>query len=169
MQLNRHLSNESLESDALTDEQVIALANNQPWTDEWDGYDFDKTLFTHESGTGNFSVLSFGEPIMPMIEHLKANVASGKKCKVFTARVSYADERINAVVRKHIQAHVLKHAGVEVEVTNIKDVGMRNLFDDRAFHVVPNKGIIVGPEDIEARRQATADFHKNLKAELGQE
>jgi hypothetical protein len=33
-----------------------------------------------------------------------------------------------------------------LEVTNIKSQGLKVLFDDRAYHVIPNTGLIVFPE-----------------------
>lgn len=147
MQLARHLSTESDVTELsfvppFSEEEIsfiTKLADEQPQVEEWDGYDLDKTLATHGDWKGP---LHIGEPIQPVIDHLKERLAAGRKVKIFTARVSYQDERVNAAVRKAIEAWCLKHIGVVLEVTCIKDVGMRNLFDDRAFHVEPNTGVI---------------------------
>jgi hypothetical protein len=162
MNLARHLTTESsIDIDA---QEIEALAKAQPYLEEWIGYDFDKTLFVHEKWEG---VLHHGEPILPMIEHLKHNLEQGLKCKVFTARVSYQDDRVNQAARKMIQDALLPYVGQVLEVTNIKDMGMRKLFDDRAFNVEPNKGIINGATN--HGPSVTAEFTRRLKADLGQE
>lgn len=160
MKLHRHLATEEMDA---VEADIEALAAQQPYIEEWDGYDLDKTLFRHDTWKG---VLHFGEPIMPMIEHLKANVASGKRVKIFTARVSYDDERVNTAARKAIQDLLFTHVGKVLEVTCKKDMGMRNLYDDRAWRVEANQGTIVGQNKYPAG--AVDQFHKDLKAELGQ-
>jgi hypothetical protein len=162
MNLARHLATES-ENDAAAAE-IEALAKAQPYLEEWIGYDLDKTLFVHEIWKG---VLHFGEPIPAMIEHLKHNLEQGIKCKIFTARVSYDSELINAVVGKAIQDLLFEHVGQRLEVTCKKDMGMRKLFDDRAFNVEPNKGIINGATN--HGPSITAEFTRRLKEELGQD
>lgn len=137
MNLSRHLSTEEIESDVAL---INELAESQPYIDEWIGYDLDKTLFKHDKWEGP---LSFSEPIPAMIAHLKANVDAGKKVKIFTARVSYADERINDAARFAIQTLMKEHVGQVLEVTCVKDVGMRTLYDDRARQVIENTGVVV--------------------------
>lgn len=169
MNLARHLNTEALGEPA--DVAVIdALVDAVPYIDPWDGYDFDKTIAIYEKGDDKFSVLKLGAPIESMIEHIKANLASGKKCKIFTARVSYDDERINQAVREVIRAWCVEHIGVALEITCKKDIGMRTLYDDRARQVVENTGQIVpGPQEKALQAEQTAQFHKNLKQELGQD
>lgn len=135
----RLMSNESMTSE-LTAEELEKLAAEHPWQEPWDGFDLDKTTATLDDWQGLFYI---GDPIPAMIDRIKQTLASGRKAKIFTARVSYSDERINAAVRKVIQAWCVEHIGQALEVTNIKDMGMRNLYDDRAFHVIPNTGIVV--------------------------
>jgi hypothetical protein len=167
MQLQRHLSAESQtpeSGDEGSAAYIEALAKQNPYIEEWDGYDLDKTLFRHDKWEG---VLHFGEPIQPMLDHLKENLATGKRVKIFTARVSYADERINTAVRKAIQELLLPYVGQVLEVTNIKDMGMRNLYDDRAWHVIPNEGVIVGKSK-GMNKEALKKFYDTLFADLGQ-
>jgi len=163
MNLARHLATESIgDIDAI---EIERMAKAQPYLDAWDGYDLDKTLFRHDEWKG---VLHFGEPILPMIEHLKQNLASGKKVKIFTARVSYDNPVINRYVAQRIQDLLFKHVGVMLEVTCRKDMGMRALYDDRAFHVYPNTGTILQPKDPNQKDRLNS-FNRNLKAELGQD
>lgn len=139
MNLKRHFSVESIADPAAA--EIEALAKAQPYLEPWIGYDFDKVLVRHDEWQG---VLHHGEPIKDMIDHLKHNLSQGIKCKVFTARVSYQDDRVNQAARKMIQDFMFEQTDQVLEVTNVKDMGMRALYDDRAWHVEPNKGIIVG-------------------------
>lgn len=45
-----------------------------------------------------------------------------------------------ATVRFHIEQWCLKHIGVVLEVTNVKDFGMVELWDDRCVRVLKNTG-----------------------------
>jgi hypothetical protein len=165
--MQRHLATESDQPTGEAEDSpayIEALAKAQPYIEEWIGYDLDKTLFRHDKWEG---VLHFGEPIVPMLDRLKQDLASGKRVKIFTARVSYADERINTVVRKAIQDLMFEHTGQVLEVTNIKDMGMRNLYDDRATGVIPNEGVVIeAPKHLPG---TSAQFTKDLKAALGQD
>lgn len=144
---SRHFTRRlSMESVLIDGADINELVKAQPFVEAWDGYDLDRTLVLHDKMD---DVLELGKPIMPMIEHMKKTIKGGRKVKIFTARVSFADERINNAVRKVIQDYFFKLVGVMLEVTNIKDQGMRNLYDDRAYHVVPNEGVIVGQENKE--------------------
>ena len=45
-----------------------------------------------------------------------------------------------------IQDYLEKECGLpRLEVTNIKTTSMKALYDDRAFHVVRNTGVVVRP------------------------
>lgn len=110
--------------------------------EEWDGVDFDGTLAVHEPGSG---AAALGRPIPAMVEYVKDLIASGIKVKIMTARVSSPDSRHNLRQETAIRQWCLTHLGTELEVTCKKDYMMRNLYDDRAFHVVPNTGRIIRP------------------------
>ena len=49
-----------------------------------------------------------------------------------------------AAVRPHIEAWCLKHIGQIIPVTNVKDYGMEELWDDRAVQVEANTGRVLG-------------------------
>lgn len=111
----------------------------------WIGVDFDGTLaeYTHWRGADHC-----GAPIKPMVERVKAWLAEGKTVKVFTARVSHdgtperADQAFAAA--RAIQAWCREHIGQVLEITNVKDFAMVELWDDRAVQVEANTGRAVG-------------------------
>lgn len=83
-------------------------------------------------------------------------LAEGRMVKIFTARVSFPDvpiigksreardaaaRRFEAdLARESIKLWCKEHIGVELEITNEKDYGMIELWDDRAVQVEPNTG-----------------------------
>ena len=98
----------------------------------WIGVDLDGTLAQYNGFKGPDHI---GEPIPEMVERIKIWLAEGKTVKIFTAR---------ACIKDHIppvEAWVEKHIGVKLEVTNIKDYGMVQLWDDRAVRVKYNQGV----------------------------
>lgn len=101
---------------------------------EWIGVDLDGTLAYYDGWRGAEHI---GEPIPLMLARVKEWIADGRTVKIFTARAS-EPENI-----PFIKAWVEKHVGVSLEVTNIKDYGMRQLWDDRAIQVEENTGIRV--------------------------
>lgn len=102
----------------------------------WIGVDLDGTLAEYHPGS--FSSDSVGKPIPLMVERVKAWLAEGKEVRIFTAR---ADEPENLPA---VDAWVRKHIGQPLKITNVKDMGMVELWDDRAVQVVRNEGIRVG-------------------------
>lgn len=105
--------------------------------------DFDKTLAYHESEWMDTKV---GEPIQPMIQFLKACLARGYPVTIFTARVSptyHSDAQIKKSMLEIRE--FLKKAGIEEDlpITCEKLPIFSHIFDDRAYHVIPNTGVIV--------------------------
>ena len=113
--------------------------------DPWIGVDLDGTLVTYDGWQG---VEHVGEPIELMCDRVREWLAEGKTVKIFTARVTKPENarnlfeiiKHNNIVRKSIDEFSMKEFGVELEITNIKDFGMIELWDDRAIQVVPNTG-----------------------------
>lgn len=96
----------------------------------WIGVDLDGTL-AHYDGWGDGSI---GEPIPLMMERVKKWIDNGVEVKIFTARAS-RDEEIHKV-----KAWLQQHGLPDLEVTNVKDFKMIELWDDRAVQVYPNTG-----------------------------
>ena len=115
----------------------------------WIGVDLDGTLAHYDGWKG---IEHIGEPIQPMLDRVKKWLARGERVKIFTARVdggqvalAMGDQNGEAhrnvdAVRGHIEAWLEKHVGKKLEITNVKDYGMIELWDDRAVQVIPNTG-----------------------------
>lgn len=139
----------------------------------WYGVDLDGTLFTYDKWVG-WNV--FGKPIQPMIDRVLAWLAEGKEVKIVTARVGLPlrsdydgfpkiDRRprneclvtgqmfSDSMMVLAIQDHCARHGLPQLPVQCYKDVGMIELWDDRAVQVVPNTGRTLA-EEHEARTSA---------------
>lgn len=98
----------------------------------WIGVDLDGTLAYYDGWKGPNTI---GRPIPEMLARVKKWVSEGKKVKIMTAR---AQDPENI---PYIELW-LKDVGLGgLEVTNIKDFGMYELWDDRAVQVLINTGM----------------------------
>lgn len=104
----------------------------------WIGVDLDGTLAHYDGWRGPMHI---GNPVPAMADRVRRWLADGRKVKIFTARVSGADADQARVAIRH---WCRQHLGQELEVTNAKDYGMVELWDDRAVQVLPNTGQAVG-------------------------
>lgn len=102
----------------------------------WIGVDLDGTLAKYDDWKGNTHI---GEPIILMVNRVKEWLAAGKVVKIFTARVC----ENNPETLQAIETWCLMHLGQVLSVTNVKDYGMVELWDDRCVQVVPNTGLTV--------------------------
>lgn len=110
----------------------------------WIGVDLDGTLAHYDGWQG---VDNIGAPIPLMVERVKRWLREGKTVKIFTARMhghgaplipsGFAD------VVTPIQNWCRQHIGQVLEVTNVKDFSMLELWDDRAYRVEINTGRIL--------------------------
>ena len=107
----------------------------------WIGVDLDGTLATYNGWQG---VGHIGDPIPEMLARVKAWLAEGRTVKIFTARVHghgalmLGGDAVDAITP--IKEWCKRHIGRELEITNVKDFGMIELWDDRAIQVIPNTG-----------------------------
>lgn len=115
----------------------------------WIGVDLDGTLAIYDGWKGAEHI---GEPILAMRARVLEWLATGKDVRIFTARVS--EPRFFAWMSVHaaIELWCVQHLGRRLPITNVKDFGMVELWDDRAVQVIPNAGI---PVDV--RRRMGAD------------
>jgi hypothetical protein len=105
----------------------------------WIGVGLDGTLAFYEKWEGAHHI---GEPIWPMVERVRQWVQEGRRVKVFTARV--ADPRTRPQNTLYIQRWLVLECRLPpLEVTNVKDYDMVAQYDDRAWHVVQNQGVIL--------------------------
>lgn len=110
----------------------------------WIGVDLDGTLAHYTGWKGTDHI---GPPIPAMLDRVKAWLAEGQEVRIFTARVSEGagSRGMEAYyARRAITAWCREHVGQELEVTNVKDFKMRELWDDRAITVEQNTGRVIG-------------------------
>jgi len=99
---------------------------------EWVGVDLDGTLAHWDGWKGMEHI---GAPIPPMIDRVRSWLLEGVTVKIFTARAS-VPEHI-----PYIHDWLEKHGLPRLEVTNIKDFEMVQLWDDRCVQVISNTGM----------------------------
>lgn len=109
----------------------------------WIGVDLDGTLAEYFEWRGIYHI---GEPIKPMVERIQRWLSEGKRVKIFTARVTEVENNLDGSkqdiegIKRTIEQWCLTHIGSSLEITNVKDFGMIELWDDRAIRVGMNTG-----------------------------
>lgn len=102
----------------------------------WIGVDLDGTLAYYTPGNSRKGII--GEPIQSMLIRVKKMLDNGCVVKIFTGRVSQDPNNIS-LIQDWLESHGLPR----LEVTNIKDHFMTQLWDDRAIAVEYNTGRIL--------------------------
>jgi hypothetical protein len=122
----------------------------------WIGVDLDGTLAEYSGWKG---VEHIGDPIAEMADRVRQWISKGQDVRIFTARVDGGSAALNAgnqhgelfkevaKIRSIVQDWTERHFGVRLEVTNVKDYAMIELWDDRAVCVERNTGRILGRND----------------------
>jgi hypothetical protein len=101
----------------------------------WIGVDLDGTLAEYHGWSAEI-----GPPIPRMMERMYKWIHTpGLRVKIFTARAAMGT---NAIVV--VQQWLNKYNLPDLEVTNVKDMYMIELWDDRAIQVIKNTGIAIG-------------------------
>lgn len=103
----------------------------------WIGVDLDGTLAHYEGWQG---IEHIGPPVELMVVRVRRWLQEGRKVKIFTARVSEPDPKLREVIIEVIHRWLEKAGLPRLEVTNVKDYGMVELWDDRAVQVIANTG-----------------------------
>jgi len=101
----------------------------------WIGVDLDGTLARDLGSTRGDDI---GSPIEPMLVRVQKWIAEGRTVKIFTARAS--SPRQVAAIKEWLASCGLP----ELEVTNVKDLHMIELWDDRCVQVTTNLGEPIG-------------------------
>lgn len=109
-----------------------ALREKWGFKEPWIGLDLDGTLAQSHSWLGYNYI---GEPILPMFKKVKKWLLDGKTVKIFTSRAEAGKDGIEP-----IHKWLKKHGLPKLEVTNVKDSGMVELWDDLAVKVQENTG-----------------------------
>jgi hypothetical protein len=102
----------------------------------WIGVDLDGTLAHYDGWKGLDHV---GDPILPMVLRVCQWLHEGITVKIFTARVAVPEPDRSAVIRV-IHEWCERHGLPRLDITNVKDLAMAELWDDRAVQVVINTG-----------------------------
>lgn len=100
-------------------------------TTPWIAVDLDGTLAEYEGYKWEGYI---GKPIPLMMERVKRWLDKGMKVKIFTARATDSGEI--PYIKKWLSDNGLP----DLEITNCKDYGMIELWDDKARRVEINTG-----------------------------
>lgn len=103
----------------------------EPQESPWIGVDLDGTLAKATRWQG---MAHIGPPVPLMVRRVQEWTKRGLTVKILTARAPHPEAV--AAIRKWLVAHGMP----ELEVTDRKDFGMVELWDDRAIQVVRNTG-----------------------------
>lgn len=111
----------------------------------WIGVDLDGTLAKYDGWKGLDHI---GDPIKPMCDRVRSWLSEGIEVRIFTARATHFDQadewsgryRPVAEIAAPIDAFCLREFGRSLPITNVKDFGMIELWDDRAVQVKFNTG-----------------------------
>lgn len=97
----------------------------------WIGVDLDGTLAEYAGWKGPDHI---GTPIPAMLVRVQAWIRDGFTVKVFTARACVPEQV------QPVKEWLARHGLADLEVTNVKDFGMVELWDDRCVRVRTNTG-----------------------------
>lgn len=109
----------------------------------WIGVDLDGTLAEYHGWSGENHI---GDPIPAMVERVRLWLRQGRDVRIFTARVTELPLNLDgtphdlAATRASIEQWCLQHLGRILPITNVKDFGLIELWDDRAIQVIANTG-----------------------------
>ncbi len=116
----------------------------------WIGVDLDGTL---ARDLGSARQDQIGSPIEPMLIRVKRWLAEGYTVKIFTARAS--SPRQVGVIKEWLAGCGLP----DLEVTNVKDRRMIELWDDRCVQVTTNLGEPISTK-VKPRHRKSARFNR---------
>jgi hypothetical protein len=108
--------------------------------DGWVGIDLDGTLAEYYGWVAPDVI---GDPIMPMVKRVTQLLEMGVDVRIFTARGSINDED-RSIAYPAIERWCLKHIGMVLPITNVKDIKCLLIYDDRAVQVERNTGVLLG-------------------------
>ncbi|HEV7803856.1 MAG TPA: hypothetical protein VGP15_22475 [Burkholderiales bacterium] len=107
------------------------MTDESPGSGPWIGVDLDGTLAHYDPTKGADHI---GAPVPIMAARLNRWLSEGRQVRIFTARASVPE------LVKPVEDWCEHHFGVRLTVTNQKDFGMVELWDDRCVQVYPNTG-----------------------------
>ena len=116
----------------MTPKEHRALRKRWGFKPPWIAVDLDGVLAISVGWSGYEYI---GDPIPQMINRVKKWLRQGRTVKIFSARVE-----AGPVAIKTIQAWCVKHGLGSLAVTNIKDSGCVEIWDDLSVRVLENTG-----------------------------
>jgi hypothetical protein len=99
--------------------------------------DLDGTLAEYNGWEGNNII---GAPIPAMFFRVQRWIEEGEEVVIFTARADSEESMIP------IRRWLIYHGLGDLRITNIKEKGFQEIYDDRAFRVERNTGCIEGTD-----------------------
>lgn len=122
----------------------------------WVGFDLDGTLARQDKWEG---IEVIGEPIQEVVALLKEEIERGReqgyKVKIFTARAYHWNA--SYYIRFWLKKNKLPD---DLEITNVKDMGCRYIYDDKSIQMQKNTGKILGRR-LEAKDNLTQERKDN--------
>jgi hypothetical protein len=97
----------------------------------WIGVDLDGTLALYDGWKG---IEHIGEPVPAMLERVLRWIGEGREVRIFTARCATPG------AFTYVAQWLHRHGLGGLQITNIKDMHMDELWDDRCVQVEPNTG-----------------------------
>lgn len=127
----------------------------------WIGVDLDGTLAEYTSWVDASHI---GKPVHAMLIRVKAWLSEGEEVRIFTARIYPINtcvrpgqmllfqpvterDRDAIIALRAIQQWCAAFVGAALPVTNVKDYGMKMLYDDRCTQVESNTGRLISSGD----------------------
>lgn len=105
----------------------------------WIGVDLDGTLAHYDQWRGADHI---GEVIPAMRDRVLRWLDEGREVRIFTARVSGGPDSPDVLLAaRHVQDWLVRNGMPRLQVTNVKDYAMLELWDDRAVQVQANTGL----------------------------
>lgn len=97
----------------------------------WIGVDLDGTLAHYEGWKG---IDNIGAPVPKMMARVRRWLREGREVRIFTARVHDPE------AYPHVERWLIENGLPGLAITNVKDFGMDELWDDRVVRVEANTG-----------------------------
>lgn len=123
----------------------------------WIGVDLDATLAYYEGWQGPGHI---GDPIPKMEARVRKWIAEGWEVRIVTARAT--DPNQIPTIEQWLRTHNFP----ALQVTNQKDYGMVQLWDDRCVQVIPNTGVPAVEMEIRELNSESIPQAKHLADEL---
>lgn len=121
-------------NNGMNNREMILFRKKCGFKEPWIGVDLDGVLAIHPPYQWQ-GYDWIGEPVPQMIQRVKRWLRAGRKVKIFTARVEGGKWACEVIHR-----WLVKQGLPKLEITNVKDSGLSEIWDDLAVRVEINTG-----------------------------